>query len=334
MQKHDNLKVLVTGATGAIGPRIVEALYHEGHHIRTLSLTNRSPHPLPEQVEKYVGDITDMDIVQKAVQGCDAVIHLAALLHIFDPPDSLRPQYEKINVGGTENVVRAALQANVSRIIYASTINVYGATNGQVISEDSLPNPETFYAATKLAAEKIVLEARTPTGDPLGVVFRLGAVYGTQVKGNYKRLYHSINRKRFIPIGKGKNRRTLVYDKDIAQAVLLGIYHPKAPGNIFNVTDGSLHTVAEILEAIYGALGMKSPKWSVPVGLLRFIVGFLETGARLTRQEIPISQAIIDKYVEDVAVDGRRIQQELGFVPAYDLVAGWKDMVAELNQII
>jgi UDP-glucose 4-epimerase len=142
----------------------------------------------PQSVGVLFGDVTDKAAVQPAMQGVDAVVHLAALLHIVNPPPELREKYERVNVGGTATVVEAAIKAGVKRVVLFSTIAVYGASDGCVINEMSPTHPDTFYAQTKLAAEKIILNARGADGQPLGTVLRLGAVYGSRIKGNYERL--------------------------------------------------------------------------------------------------------------------------------------------------
>lgn len=327
-----NKRILVTGATGALGPRVVGALHEIGMSIRTLSMDAPSPGLLPHNVETRIGDITDAGAVQAALSSVDAVVHMAALLHIVNPTPSLRPQYERINVEGTRIVVEAALQAGVQRLVFFSTIAVYGYGQGRLLTENSMPHPNTFYAETKLAAEQIVLAARRANGEPLGVVLRLGAVYGARIKGNYQRLVHALARNRFLPIGKGENRRTLVYDKDVARAVLLTVQHPAAAGRVYNVTDGKLHTVHEINQAICTALGRNPPGVYLPVAPVRAAAGLVEDAARLLRCQSPIGRATIDKYTEDVTVDGQRIQTELGFRPAYDLVTGWADAVQEMQR--
>ncbi|MCG6535826.1 MAG: NAD-dependent epimerase/dehydratase family protein [Syntrophales bacterium LBB04] len=125
-----------------------------------------------------------------------------------------------------------------------------GGAEGYVLNERSPTHPETFYAQTKLSAEQIVLNARGADGQPLGTVLRLGAVYGSRIKGNYERLTHALARHRFIPIGNGLNRRTLVYDKDVGRAAVLAVSHPAASGQIFNVTDGQFHALNEIIESV------------------------------------------------------------------------------------
>jgi nucleoside-diphosphate-sugar epimerase len=86
----------------------------------------------PQSVGVLFGDVTDEVAVQSAMQGVDAVIHLAALLHIFNPPPAMREKYERVNVGGTTTVVEAAIKAGVKRVVLFSTIAVYRASDGCV----------------------------------------------------------------------------------------------------------------------------------------------------------------------------------------------------------
>ena len=125
------------------------------------------------------------------------------------------------------------------------------------------------------------MNARGADGQPLGTVLRLGAVYGSRIKGNYERLTHALARHRFIPIGSGLNRRTLVYDKDVGRAAALAVSHPAAAGRVFNVTDGGYHTLNEIIESICSAVGRKQPRLSLPVGPTRTLTGLIEKGYRL-----------------------------------------------------
>ncbi len=324
--------ILVTGATGAVGPRVVASLVEAGCRIRTISLDSPPPGPWPASIETQVGDITDDSVVRGAMRGIDAVIHLAALLHIVHPHPDLQPEYERVNVGGTAIVVEAARQAGVERMVFFSTIAVYGGSAGGILTEDSPPRPHSFYAQTKLAAERIVLAAKRADGRPLGTVLRLGAVYGARIKGDYRRLLLALARGRFAPIGPGTNRRTLVYDGDVARGALLAVRHPDAAGRIFNVTDGQFHTMNGIIKTLCNALGRRPPHLALPVGPVRCLTGVLEDCARSCGLQSPIVRAMVDKYTEDVAVDGQRFRRQIGFVPQYDLTAGWRETVAEMRQ--
>ncbi|MEI6647003.1 MAG: NAD-dependent epimerase/dehydratase family protein [bacterium] len=183
--------------------------------------------------------------------------------------------------------------------------------------------PDTFYGETKLAAEKLVLEARRSDGESLGTVLRMGAIYGTGIKGNYQKLASALARHRFIPVGRGQNRRSLVYDRDVAAATVLALRMPQAAGQVYNVTDNCYHTVAEIICAICEALGRCPPRVRIPLAAARLAAFGADLLLRWVGKR-PFLRAAVDKYVEEVMVSGDKIKQELGFVPKYSLSEGWR----------
>jgi UDP-glucose 4-epimerase len=193
------------------------------------------------------------------------------------------------------------------------------------------PAADTFYARTKLEAEGIVLQAINAAGEPLGTVLRLAAVYGTRIKGNYDQLLKALHRGWFLPLGRGENRRTLVYDRDVALAAVLALDCPEAASRIYNVTDGRWYSLNEIIATLCEALGRRPPRWSLPLPLVRALVGFAERTAGRLGVSLPLNRSRIDKYTEDVAVEGCRIQRELGFKPRFDLARGWADAVREMG---
>ena len=162
---------------------------------------------------------------------------------------------------------------------------------------------------------------------------RFAAIYGSRIKGNYQRLVRALARGHFISIGDGQNRRTLIYDRDVAKAALLAIQHPKAAGKLYNVSDGQFHTLREIIAAICQAIGRNPPRFSIPVGPARFLAGLMEDSFRLVGRNSPIGRDTIDKYTEDIAVDSQLFQRELGFKPQFDLKTGWKETVEEMRHI-
>ena len=315
---------LVTGATGTLGPAVVQAL-RPTYAIRTFT---RRPPPaglFVEPIEAYTGDIADRAAVGRAAEGARAIVHLAALLHIVNPRSELHQEYERVNVEGTAAVVDAALSAGVSRLVLTSTIAVYGRQPGAVIDETTPPRPDSHYGETKLEAERVALGARDFDGEPLSTVLRAAAVYGSRVKGNYRALLDGMARRRFVPVGRGENRRTILFEDDLAAAIALAVGHPAAAGRIYNVSDGTFHTMRDIIEAIAGALGRRSPTWSLPVGPVRLAVA----AAGLVDRRLP---RMLDKYLEDIAVDASRIHAELGFRPQFDLSRGWAMTVDRMRQ--
>lgn len=321
--------VLVTGATGAVGQTITRSLAAAGARVHVLV---RRPTPVEGASVTHVGDITQPSSLRAALEGCDAVVHLAALLHITAPTAALDADYRRVNDEATASLVEAGRAAGVSRIVYASTIAVYGPQASGVVLDEGTPClPDTAYGRTKLAGEQHVRAARGAAGQPLGVVLRFGAVYGVGVKGNYRRLFDALAGRRYVQIGAGVNRRTLIHETDLAGAVLLALTHPDAAGQTFNVTDGQVHEVRQIVAAICEAQGRAVPRLRVPVAVARVGAGLVERLWRLGGRPAPVTRAAIEKLVEDVAVDGRLLQRRLGFVPQFSLRDGWRDVVQRMN---
>jgi len=326
------MNVLVTGATGSVGPAIVRALEAGGHNVRTLSLNEPDAQSLPSHVEALTGDVTEAAAIAAATRGMDGVLHLAGLAHRTEAGSALDAEYWRVNAKGTAHVVEAALRARVQRVVMFSTIAVYGPTTSGPANESTAPNPDTPYARSKLAAEELLLAARTPSDRPLGTVLRMAAIYGGSVKGNYLRLVRSLARRRFLPVGQGQNRRTLVHEDDAAEAALIALTRPEAAGQVYNVTDGTFHTLRDINAAICQALGRRPPRMAVPLTPALWAVRSLERTGAMLGLTMPITAKSLQKYSEDVAVEGDRIQRDLGYRPRVDLLTGWRLAVDGLRQ--
>src|SRR4029453_2578488 len=139
--------VLVTGAGGAVGPRIVEALHAAGCRVRTLS-RHHSPDPPLREATQLIGDVTDTAAVAAATRDVQAVLHLAALLHGQAGASCGRAVYEASNVSGTATLLEAATHAGVARFVLFSTVAVYGRSLGAVHDEGSPTAPDTPHAET------------------------------------------------------------------------------------------------------------------------------------------------------------------------------------------
>jgi nucleoside-diphosphate-sugar epimerase len=323
---------LVTGATGAIGPVLIRALCDNGWRVKAVARNAPLPGLLPENVEFIAGDVTQSQFMDSVTDGATVVFHLAAKLHLFDPPANLVNEYERVNVAGTQCVIESAKRNAVKRIVFFSTINVYGSHPGKIPNEDFETRPVEIYAQTKLRAEQLVLKAKGSDDKLIGVVLRLAAVYGPRLKGNYLKLIKALNQRLFFQIGPGNNRRALIHESDLVNAALIAARHPAAANRIFNVSDGSNHGFKEILRAICTALDRKPPRLFLPAKPVRALIGMLEMAAGVLGAYPPITRALLDKYLEDAAVDANRIQQELGFIPQFDLIRGWEYTVKKMKQ--
>ena len=326
MIERGETTVLITGASGAVGPAVVAAAIASGLRVRTLSR-----HPtatLPAAVEHVVGDIRDATVRRRALEGVDGVLHLAAVLHLVDPRAQRHAAYEDINADATRTLAEDARNAGVRRLVLFSTIAVYGKSVPVSADESTQPAPDSPYARSKLEAERVVLATVNREGKPLGAVLRLAAVYGPHLKGNYRTMLQHLAAGRPLPLLPGNNLRTLVFDTDVAAAALLALGAPAAAGSVFNVTDGSVHTLRAITASMCAALGRPVPRLGIPAGLAAALVGITRplVGGRLAALG-----AQVEKFNEHTAVNGAKIRPALGFVPQVTLDEGWRQTVAGLR---
>ena len=318
---------LVTGAAGALGPGLVRELVAAGYAVRAVDRYSPPPGAFPQGVDSWKGDICDREFMSRAVQGMRVVFHLAARLHLTNPGPELRSEYWRVNVEGTRILTEECLAGGVQRLVFFSTINVYGATPGSCADEDTPPQPDSLYAETKLAAEEAVLGVK---GSPIGIVLRMAAIYGPRMKGNYPRLVNALSQGWFVPVGDGHNRRTLIYEDDVVRAALLAAMHPKAPGRVYNVSDGGIHMLSEVIASICAALGRRVPRFFLPTRPTRWVTNAADGLAKFAGRSLNLT-TVIDKFVEDVAVRSERIRRELAFEPLYGLEEGWRRTVDALR---
>jgi UDP-glucose 4-epimerase len=321
----DRPVVLVTGGTGAVGPAVVDRLLEEGCRVRLLT-RGRMPSPWPEaRVGLARGDVCDRAAVAEAVRGADWVFHLSSYVHPAAAPVDVA-ECERVNVLGTRVVAEESARAGVTRLVFFGTIAVYGPTGAGVeADEDSTARPESLAAETKLRAETVV-RGVDGQGRLRTTVLRVAAVYGPRVKGQYARLLRALSGGWFVPVGRGLNRRTLVHERDLAEAALQVACSPQAAGRLYNVSDGQVHTLRDVIEAQCLALGRRAPRFRVPLPPARAAARVADRVLSAAGRP-PRFADLLGKYTEDVAVRAERIQREVGFSARFDLRSGWEETV-------
>ena len=171
-------KILVTGADGFIGSHLTEALVRAGHDVRAFVLYNsfnswgwldHCDSAVKKQLDVFAGDIRDPNGVRTAMRGCDTVLHLAALIAIpysYHSPDT----YVDTNIKGTLNVVQAARDAGLEKVVHTSTSEVYGTARFVPITEDHPLQGQSPYSASKIGADQIAMSFHKSFGTPVAIL--------------------------------------------------------------------------------------------------------------------------------------------------------------------
>jgi len=308
---------LVTGACGFIGSKLVNRLSEEGYKVRALSRTVKRD-SIPG-VESFEGDIRDEALVREASKDSQLIFHLAGVAHRNVVSEKSSSEFETVNVDGTRILERVTRDSRVA-LVYAGTVAVYGpGDEGVVFDEQSPLQPGDVYAETKARAEEAILKGK-------GTVLRFPAVYGSGMKGNLPRLAKAVKRGLVVLPGSGENRKTLVHVEDAVRAMILCAESPESIGRIYNVTDGTLHTVREIVEAMGDIFGKSPALFPLPVFLARtaaraadLVAGFAGDGRGY--------RVSLEKFVRDSAVSGALIEKELGFKARIGIEEGLREAI-------
>lgn len=302
--------VLVTGGAGFIGSNLVEALVKDGHNVTVLdnfSLgTEKNLSNVLKQIKIVKGDIRDLGLLMKLTKNIDFIFNEAAA--------SASPMFKEnihecieINVTGFLNILRAAKENNVRRVIYASTSSIY-ANNTPPLKEDMKVIPPNFYSVTKLTNEHTALLFSQEYGlETVGL--RYMSIYGPkeESKGYFANLVSQflwVMKKNQQPViyGDGKQTRDLTYVKDAVKANMLAMKTKKhLHGEVFNVGSGKSIDLNKLVEVINTLIGRKiKPKYV----------------------KIPVKNYIATQFG-----DLTKINRMLGYKPEYTLERGIAEMI-------
>ncbi|MER6015916.1 NAD-dependent epimerase/dehydratase family protein [Streptomyces bluensis] len=321
-------RVLVTGGSGFLGTEICRRLVGRG--TETVSLNRRPSTALDRLgVRQYLGDLADAEAVGRAVTGCDAVIHNAALAGVSGP---LRP-YWATNVTGTRNVLHQCRAHGVRTLVYTSTASVVFRTGGLANADERTPYPERHLAAyplSKARAEALVL--RADSSDLATVSLRPHLIWGPDDPHFLPALTRAARGRHLIMPGRGTNLVDTTHLRTAAHAHLLALdrLHRGEPvsGRAYFITQGEPCPLAGMATLYLAATGIRAAWHSVPPALVHGAATVREAAARLTgsTRTHTLSRFLVNELTHPHWFDITAARRDLGFTPPVGFVDGLREL--------
>jgi nucleoside-diphosphate-sugar epimerase len=311
------MKIVITGGSGFIGTCLAESLLRDGHDVVIFDKC----HSKAFSERCIVGDVRKIDVFEKALQGAETVYHLAA-----EHADDVRPAslYYDVNVGGASNLVSIATKRDIKRIIFTSTVALYGLNVG-IPNESSPVQPFNDYGKSKYEAEEVFRGWADKDKDRCAVFVRPVVIFGEGNRGNVFNLLNQIATGKFFMIGKGQNKKSMGYVQNIASFLTMLSDHE--PGvHIYNYADKPDLTTQELVSIALKSLNRENsitriPYWAGLAGGYCF-----DVLARLTGRNYPISSIRIKKFCANTQVSADKVQQS-GFRPHFTISDGLERMI-------
>jgi UDP-glucose 4-epimerase len=296
--------VLVTGASGFVGRHVAPTLAREGWSVRRAV---RSPDGMDDEVViESIGPETDWTA---ALEGVDAVVHLAARVHHKHEEHAVQ-LYRNVNIAGTLHLARSAATAGVHQFIFVSTVLVHGRSNeGRApFSEDDILTPRGLYGMSKAAAEAGLRTLARDSEMKISVI-RPPLVYGAGAKGNFALLTRAVNLGMPLPFGAIHNHRAFLAVQNLSSFIRRRLAHPDPASNfeIFLVADKEQVSTPEFIDRLAKAAGKSSRLFGMPpdlLGTLLSLMGRQDTHDSLIGSlELNLSKAIATGWQPQVSLD-------------------------------
>ncbi|MGD9153182.1 MAG: NAD-dependent 4,6-dehydratase LegB [Gammaproteobacteria bacterium] len=310
-----NKKILVTGADGFIGSHLTETLVKQGYNVRAFVLYNSFnswgwldtlPNNIKENIDVFSGDVRDPYGVKQAMQGCDLVMHLAALIAIpysYHSPDT----YVDTNIKGTLNILQAARELNIDKVIHTSTSEVYGTAQFVPITEDHPLQGQSPYSASKIGADQIALSFYKSFDLPVTII-RPFNTYGSRqsARAIIPTIITQLAKTSTIKLGALTPTRDFNYIKDTVDGFIAAAASDKSIGEVINIGSNyevSMQDTAKLIASI-----------------MQKEVIIEKDGQRLRPEK---------SEVERLWADNQKAKKLLGWTPKYAGIEGFKQGLQE-----
>jgi len=308
------MRVLLTGGTGFLGRTVARQVAARGHALRVLARATSRTDGLPEGAEVATGDVTDAASLREAARGCEAVMHMAALVKIWVPDPE---RFDAVNVGGLRNALAAAREAG-ARLVYTSSFIALGPSGeGRLDASRSHPGPPYRNAYERTKAEADAMARRAAADGQDVVILYPGVVYGPgdMTEGNLvaRMIADHLDGRLPALVGPGDRRWSYAFVEDVAEGHALALEDGRA-GERF-VLGGEDATLAQLFSLVEQMTGQAAPRLHLPYAAAALVGRLQWLWAEATGHVPQLTQGEVGVFREQWACDSTRAIERLGYRP-------------------
>lgn len=308
-----NIKLI--GASGFVGTRLIAQLKESGKDYQIFNIDLLPSHFFNDITE--IGDVREQECIDEKIKGGDCVVLLAAQHRDDVSPTSL---YYDTNVGGLEVTLRAMEKNNIKRLVFFSSVAVYGIDKDNP-NEDSPKDPFNHYGKSKWEAEKVLMEWHKTHSDWNINIIRPTVIFGERNRGNVYNLLQQISGGRFLMIGKGENKKSMAYVGNIVAFVQYMIENCIEGYNVFNYIDKPDLNMNQLVSHVSKVLNKHIPSTHFPYWL-GMLGGYgFDLLAYITRKKLSISSVRVKKFCATTQFDATKVSRT-SFKPPFSLEQG------------
>lgn len=288
------MKILVTGASGFVGRYLVN---HLSKTDEVIACVRKKSNLLPSSVQQIVSNnFFDIAIPKDT----DVIVHLAGIAH---NKNNSVGEFKKINVDGTLELASKALEANIKRFIFISSIGVNGnSTHGKAFTEQDTPNPTNDYTKSKYEAEKALAKLFENTHTDL-VIIRPPLIYAHDAPGNFSKLLMLIKLGQFLPFGCTHNQRSFIAIENLVSFITASIYHDTKIKETFLIADDEVISTKQLIQCLSSGMGKSMILLPVPTKLLS------------TLADVTGKVSIFEQLYGNLEIDNRKAKKFFNWHP-------------------